>query len=512
MQCDFCLKVNIISRDKQTEVIKNENCVYQTESLTVAQTGSIFDKSGRLLGFSEIVGLYKIHGLNITEIFDGLYNLVVIDRKIEKAFIFHDHLCGQSHVFYHFDGENIFISSSIRNIVNSAKKTEWFLDEDSIGEFINKGYVCENRTLIFDIYKASYMKYTEFNLKSGYVAERNSQSIEYEKKDNITEPRYDRIFDDEVIKCAKGKYAVDFRGDYDSTYIIHHARLNEPERKHIKAYCCTSNAEKKRDALAKICGSFNNTDLTLAEIGKDVLNYLPLLVYITEGTAFDPNAFRDIEVAKALKKDGVTSIISGDGTGGLFSKYFFLGSGKSSDRLQQKVLSAADALKHSGAEKERAERLVNLSVDQSGMIMNYFDISYYNPYLMKKFVQTVYKKSKNGQPRQFHCKAIEENLPQQAAKIATRQSPKVDVLSLFGGSIDAKTISTIASRSYYRTKFACSSDDNRARAIYCLRIIYVELFQTVFLGRNKEKFLTADKFNYSLKAFFPNYFKKGDMK
>lgn len=508
MQNDFCLKVNIISREKETEVLKNVNSVFQTETITLALTGNIFDKSGKALSYSEIVGLYKIHGLNITEIFDGLYNLVVIDRKIEKAFIFHDHLCGQSHVFYHFDAENVYISSSIKNIINHAAETDWYLDEDSIGEFIDKGYIGDNRTLVYDVFKAAYMKYTEINLRSGYIAERAAQNIEYHKRDNVTAERYDRIFDDEVIKCKKGKYAVDFRGDYDSTYIIHHARLNDPPRRHVRAYCCTFNAEKKRGTLEKICDSFKNTDLTLGEIGKDVLNYLPLLVFITEGTAFDPNAFRDVEIAKALKKDEVTNLVSSDGTGGLFSKYFFLGTGKSTDRIQQKVFSAADSLRHAEAEKERAERLINLSVDQSGMIMNYFDIAYHNPYLMKKFVKTVYKKEKTGQPRQFHCKTIESNLPEQAAALATKQSPRIDVLSLFAGSFSAKTISEIASNSYYRKKFARRFTDNRERAIYCLRIIYVELFQTIFLGRNKSKFLNADKFNYSLKAFFPNYFKK----
>ena len=508
MLCDFCLKVNIISREKETEVLKNTDCVYQTETLTVAQTGSIFDRNGRLLNFSEIVGLYKVYGLNITQMFDGLYNLVIIDRKIEKAFIFHDHVCGQSHVFYRFDGENIYISSSVKNIINADPDNEWFLDEDSVGEFIDKGYICENRTMVFDIYKASFMKYTEFNLKSGYVAERNDRNVDYDKKDNVSQPKYDRIFDDEVIKCSKGKYAVEFHGDYDCAYIIHHARLNEPDRKHIRAYCCTVNAEKKRESLSKICSSFKNTDLSLEEIGRDVLNYLPLLVYITEGTAFDCNAFRDIEIAKALKKDGMTAIISGEGTGGLFSRYFFLGAGSGADRLQQKVFSAADALKRSVADKERAQRLINLSLDQSGMIMNYFDIAYYNPYMMKKYVKTVYKKLKNGQLRQFHCKAVEENIPKPAAETATKLTPRVDALSLFSGSIDAKTVSSIASRSYFKTKFPRNYSDNRTKATYCLRIIYVELFQTIFIGRNKEKFLNADRFNYSLKAFFPNFFKK----
>ena len=128
--------------------------------------------------------------------------------------------------------------------------------------------------------------------------------------------------------------------------------------------------------------------------------------------------------------------------------------------------------------------------------------------MMKKFVKTVYKKTKSGQPRLFHCNTIESNVPEQVAKTATKQSPIVDVLSLFSGSIDAKTISEIASRSYYKKVFPRRFTDNREKAIYCLRIIYVELFQTIFLGRNKEKFLGADRFNYSLKAFFPNFFKK----
>lgn len=508
MSCDFCLKVNITAREPDVSVLEDKNCVYKTETLTVVNTGGVFDRSGRLLSISEIVGLYKTHGVNITELFDGLYNLVVVDKKIEKAFIFHDHLCAQSHVFYHFDGESIYISSSIKNIINSAKDSEWIIDEDSVEEFIDKGYVSENRTLIFNIYKASYMKYTEFNLKSGYVAERNSLSIDYEKKDNITEAKYDRIFDDEVIKCTKGKYAVDFKGDYDSTYIIHHARINEPQKKHIKACCCTYNTEKKKAALGKICESFPNTDLILNEMSKDVANYLPLIVYITEGTAFDCNAFRDVEMAKALKKEGIEAIVSSDGVSGLFSRYFFLGTGKNTDRIQEKLMIAADALKNSVSEKQCADKLINLTIDQCGMIMNYFDIDYYNPYMMKKYVKTVYKKVKNGQPFQFHCSSIEENIPGDAAKIATKQSPKVDALSLFRGTIDAKSIAAIASQSDYKKAFPRNFSDNRSRAIYCLRIIYVELFQTIFLGRNKNKFLKADRFNYSLKAFFPKYFKK----
>lgn len=514
MYSDFCLKVNIFTPKTEIEIIKDENCVYRTKSITIAKTGTILDKSGKELSDVEIVKLYQMHGVNITSLFDGLYNLVVADRKIAKAFIFHDHAGGESRVFYTFDGNSIYIASSIKNILNASGDNHWYIDDYSVEEFIDKGYVSENRTLVMDIYKASHKKYTEFNLKSGYIADRNDCAVEYDKKDNLTAPKYDRIFDDAVLGCMHGKYAVNFAGDYDCAYTLYHASINEDENKKVNAYSYVADVSKKKDAYNAICRDMKNVQLHIGQINKDIVNFLPVIVYITEGIAFDANAFRDLEVAMRLKKDGVKNYISSDGVSGIYTKSFYNKLEKNIDDIVKKVTNIAGMLnknrpKDSKANVDAADRLVNLSLAQSGMIMNYFDVRYTNPYMMKKFVKAAYKKVQADNPREFHTKTVEENLPGKASEIATKLQPKVDVLSLFLGSIDAKTISSIVRKSLYSKKFKRAYNDNRSKANYCLRIIYIELFETIFLGNNSKRFLDESrKFNYSLKAFFPSYFKK----
>ena len=514
MYSDFCLKVNISSHSIFTQTVKEEGkVIYRTDTITIAKTGCIVDKSGRALTDAQIVDLYKTHGLNISALFDGLYNLVVVDTKLEKAFIFHDHICGSGHIFYTFDGENIFISSSIKNIINSYSSNEWMLDEFSIEEFVDKGYLTGNRTLIYNIFKTPNNKYTEFNLKNGLVADRNYFFVEYDKKDNITSIRYNRILNESVSKCLKGKYAIGLSNDYDSVYTVFHARKIEPDRKTIKTYSAFSSCKKNAQIANEICKSFDNVESNVTQIHKNVLDFLPLIVYITEGTAFDCNAFKDFEIARMLKRDGASSFVSSDGVDAVFTQHFYEGFDKFTEGFKNKLSSCRDALlkgnKHSRLSKNLfADKFKNGILIQSALIYNYFDVRYFNVYIFRKYLQTVYKKVTADSSTKFHQQSVRENVAENVLKNASSSMKKIDVLSLFTGEFNSKDIALIASKSYFSKKYKRQYTDNREKADYCLRIIYLELFQTIFVGKHSDKMLKTKRFNYSLKAFFPKYFTK----
>lgn len=514
MYSDFCLKVNISSHSIFTQTVKEEGkVIYRTDTITLAKTGCIFDKSGRTLTDAQIVDLYKTHGLNISALFDGLYNLVVVDTKLEKAFIFHDHICGSGHIFYTFDGENIFISSSIKNILNSLSNMEWLLDELSIEEFIDKGYLTGNKTLIYNIFKTPNNKYTEFSLKNGFAADRNDRLVEYDKKDNITSIRYNRIVNESVSKCLQGEYAVGLSNDYDSVYTVHHARQIVPKRKSIKTYSAFSSCEKDAQIANEICKSFDNVESNVTQIHKNVLDFLPLIVYITEGTAFDCNAFKDFETAKMLKRDGVSSFVSSDGVDAVFTQHFYDCPDKYTESFKNKLSYFRNALlkgnKHSTLLKNLfADKFKNGILIQSALIFNYFDVRYFNAYIFKKYLQTVYKKVTADSSTKFHQDSVRENVVENALKHASPSMQKIDVLSLFTGEFNSKDIALIASKSYFSKKYKRQYTDNRDKANYCLRIIYLELFRTIFIGKYSDKMLKTKRFNYSLKAFFPKYFTK----
>ncbi len=505
---DFCLKVDISSNEIVTDILKDENSVFQKGTITIAKTGVIFNKEGKILSDNEIIQLYKSFGIGVTEIFDGLYNLVVVDRKIEKAFIFHDYFCSESRVYYTSDGEEIFISSSIKNIIRFTPEVEWYIDNVSVEEFIDNGYIDENKTMILDIYKTSFKKYTEFNLKTGYIAERNCSSITFDKRTKVDSSKYDRIFDSAVVNCIKGNYAVDFMGDYNSTYILHHAKLNSPKK--IKAYSATL-SETRKNKLAAICDEIKNIDLKIGKIEPDILNYLPIIVYACEATAFDEDAFKEIVLAKLLKKDNVEAVVSSNGADGVFDNSFY----NDFDKIKKSASIIAGLFKNGNQKKATdnnisCDTLVNIKLAQAGMIMNHYGISYLNPYMNRKFVQAVYKTMNPVKSKQFHNNTIKENVSQNATAVAAEKTLKFDVLSLFSESMDSKAISSIAKKSAYWSKFKRKHTDSRTRALYCLRIIYVEIFKIIFLGKNSDKLLSSKNFNYSLKAFFPKYFSKED--
>lgn len=505
---DFCLKVDISSNEIVTDILKDENSVFRKGTITIAKTGVILNKEGKILSDNEIIQLYKRFGIGVTEIFDGLYNLVVVDKKIEKAFIFHDYFCSESRVYYTSDGEEILISSSIKNIIRFTPEVEWYIDNVSVEEFIDNGFVDENKTMILDIYKTSFKKYTEFNLKTGYIAERNCNSISFDKKIKIDASRYDRIFDSAVVNCIKGNYAVDFMGDYNSTYILHHAKLNSPKK--IKAYGVTL-SETRKEKFEKICDGIKNVDLKIGKIESDMLSYLPIIVYSCEAAAFDEDAFKTVVLAKALKKDNVKTVVSSDGADGLFDSSLYT----DFDKIKRSASFIADLFKNGNNKKTadnriEAETLINIKLAQAGMIMNHYGISYLNPYMNRRFVQAVYKTMNPAKSKQFHNNTIKENVSQNVTNLASEKTLKFDILSLFSESMDSIAISAIAKKSAYFNKFKRKHTDSRERALYCLRIIYVEIFKIIFLGKNSEKLLSSENFNYSLKAFFPKYFRKED--
>ena len=510
MLYDVLLKIDLMSSDKNVEILRESNNVLSKNNVIIAKLGNAFDRYGKLLKLDGLYKAYRKYGAETADNLDGVFSFIVIDKDIRKAFIFQDRMAGNIYTYYYFNGESILISNCIRHIVNENLENKWELNSKSVREFLDFGYVNGNKTLLYDIYKTVSGKYTEINLKNGLIADKSLKSLRIKKNSRITIPTYDKTLRQAVLDCPHSRPAVELSYDYDSNYILHLLSNNIPEDREISAFHVSDIGDSKASArVTAICKEYKNTVLHTEQLNDNILFALPKLVYICEGAAFSTDMFKKYTLAKSVNGSGRKSIIMSDGADSVFSFAFhnkIHSLVKKAKNLFNYIVEKFKNKKDIPLYVDPNDELSNITLKNSGIIMNYFDVATVHPYLKKDIIRIAANVVKQDEPKAFHMKSAKANVSADVMHFAKKEINPDDISNLFGGNVSEKMIEEIAKRSEYYQTFNRNYDDKQLQLLYYLKLVYIQIFERIFASKSTEKLLGTENFNYSLKAFFPKFF------
>lgn len=510
---DFCVKIDISSPDKKITVLKDIGCVFTLGDITVITLGNIFDNQGRLLNAQAILKTYNRMKENITSRLDGVYGLVIIDKKRNKAFIFHSRIPGGNYIYYFSDGTDIFISSSLKNILINHNDYEWTLDEQSVEEFIDNGFVPSNRTLLFNIFKNSGGKYTVLNLKNGFTSEKKGVYLKANPGRKASVNEFSASFSHAVEDCVKESCAIEAGYDCGSALLLSSmdkcSAKGMTSSRNANAFCLVpKNRINEIENINMLCRSFSNISPYVKPMSFDILSILPQIVRITEGAVFDRNSIYRYEFANMLGNSSCKSIVLSDGADEIFCSDTFNRRGFAMKQVRYSFdcFKAKFTGKSPLPPRDTYADASCVKLAQNDIFLNCCGISVFRPFYTNKVLDIAKKVSMNrGIALSFKAKCVEKNISGDAVKFIKDTIKDVELMDLFKSESDKNDIARIAKSSSFYRQFRRQFNSKNLLVEYLLRIIYIELFRRIFLNKN-QSFLTAEKLNYSTKNFFPRLF------
>jgi asparagine synthase (glutamine-hydrolysing) len=108
-----------------------------------------------------ILNLYKLHGIDFLQLINGMFSIIIYDRKSKDLYCVRDRL-GVKPLYHLFNKNGEFeISSQLFSIKNKNK-----IDLDSLNLFFDFGYIPSPYSIYKNIFKINPGEFLKYNLKS----------------------------------------------------------------------------------------------------------------------------------------------------------------------------------------------------------------------------------------------------------------------------------------------------------------------------------------------------------
>ena len=274
-----------------------------------------------------ILKAYRKWGIKAVDKFNGMFAIVIYDKKEEKLILIRDRAGIKPFYYYFKDGLFMFASELKSFHQNSSFYKE--IDRDALAQFLMYGYILEPYTIFKHTHKLKAGYYLELKMENGeWKIEKYWDVADYYKK-----PKLD-ISDDEAIKETDKllKSAFEYRmvsdvsvgvflsGGYDSSAVAAILQTNTTQK--INTFTIGFKEKGFDEAVyakqvAKHLGT-NHTEYYCTQ--KDALQIIPTLSEIYDEPFGDSSAIPTILVSKLAKQD-VTVALSADAGDEIFAGY-----------------------------------------------------------------------------------------------------------------------------------------------------------------------------------------------
>ena len=171
-----------------------------------------------LAGLDKLIGIYSDE---ISEIFNGNYFLVAIDKIQKKVYLMRD-VCGVKTGYFTHEKNSLVIGSVMHDV--AARKTQIKYNENAIGQILYSGFLMDGSTVYEDVeelkmgYKLKFNSW--FNLEK---TEKESLSLA-EKDNDLTAAENIKELREQTVKAHKGflgeKNRVFLSGGLDSIAML----------------------------------------------------------------------------------------------------------------------------------------------------------------------------------------------------------------------------------------------------------------------------------------------------
>ena len=288
-----------------------------------------------LLEGISLLGLEKM----ITKL-NGMYAIALWDKKLKILTLIRDRI-GEKPIYFGTvftdNQESIVFSSDIGSFTSlSSKKLD--LEQSSVSEFLNNGWINGPKTIYKDIFKVDpgeYINISFSNLKNNFEINKKK----YWSIDHKCQEKYENLnFDDTVINLkeklinvlkdqlySERKMAIFLSGGIDSTLLAVLAKKELGEN----INCLTCGFEDKifnqeydeTDYARNICNFLKLPHSVKRITSNDVIEILPKMASIFSEPFADISQIGSYLISKKAKELDIVVAIGGDGGDELFGGY-----------------------------------------------------------------------------------------------------------------------------------------------------------------------------------------------
>ena len=312
------------------------NQAFKTENYIVFFSGRLFNVCNKEIHLIEsetaktILNLYTTFGADFLNHIDGSFSLGIIDLKNGEVFIARDRL-GTKPIYYAATDTEFIFANSIKDILSNSSITPC-ISKDEICEIFGFGPAhTPGKTYFKDI----------FSIKPGHYAILNNSGFkEYCYWDLEKETNVDTL--EENISKAKELVISSFNRDYslgsscmlsgglDSSILV---SLASKETSNLKTYSIdyednnihftgsSYQPTEDKDFVKIMADTFNTNHTTFSFTSKELFNslYEAMLAREMPGMADVDSSM--LLFLKAIKKDGINTILSGECSDEIFGGY-----------------------------------------------------------------------------------------------------------------------------------------------------------------------------------------------
>lgn len=408
-------------------LVENEKYgVYENENYVAAVYGRIFT-DGKANDYDQILKLYEEYGNEIVNHLEGIYFLVVFDRKKEEVMVYRDY--NSAELFYYTvkDDHIVYFSNSLKKLLKESKITREMNDSAKI-YLINQGFVPGEQTLLKNVNKidsfcALQMGGTVKQIELDYVFDIPSEEEGKEKWVEVLNRSIAMNFQDVEKAC------IPISSGYDSNYILYY--LNKFTDKDIDMFSVGgSTGVDETGIVAKNIKVYDpgRNQLTVGYTSPDMLQELTDIVWRLEGSAFEHGIFLQYRLASMVAEAGKTVIVCGEGA----NEVMDINYNRSSKTPEESFV--ADRLT-----KHPYECLSGIILKKSAVMLNSFGIEGRYPFANQKFMGIAAAvRNLNQTEKLYHRQVCQEVLDERIIKNIIIVGGNTSLRSLFNNSAEVE--------------------------------------------------------------------------
>lgn len=501
-QCCFKIKYH---KNLKIEKLNVKGDILENENILLFFIGKIFDTKKNILELTNICTLYLKYGKKVVNYLDGTYSLIIIDKRKKRLYVFQDYFGSNQNIYFYDDRTEIIISNELKQIIKN-KNIDWQIDLKSVKNFLDKGFITNEDTLVKFIHKVPGKKYLEINLNNAkYKIKRNIFVKNIYNIKKVNSDSYVKTMEEICDSSKCENIGVTISSGYDTNFLVYNLRKNNNK---LKAFSIGGTIGRNEVPNSYFISKYyKNIDFHSKLVDDNSLINYPEIIFALEGAIYESGIFLQYELAKLIKDNNIENMILGDCADQVLHYNLYHPISKFIDKTKYYLKNYAQLCKGISIKpyKDIYEMASYKVLKKSGILMSYYGINAQYPYLRREFVETAKRiVIKGDNNKSYHKDIIHKTLPLEIVKILKKIGGATDLKTLFIGKISLNNIREVAQNSkYYKKK---KFNDEFYEIDYFMKIIYLEIFERMFI---KEKIIDNENKN-NLFYYFPELDKENE--
>lgn len=435
--------------------------------------------------------LYAKYGLQLCEHLRGLYTLVICLAN-GTTVLFQDEFGGALPLYFAPTQSGYCVSTSLGKLLRSTGLPR-ALDTHSAELFLHYGVVPGARTLVQGVRKLPQMRIavlrTPFSLSW-----RLNRYAKTGPDEMPGEAEYFSTFGESLRASCEditGPLCTALSGGYDSNLILH--TLREQTDAPIEALSVGGRSGVDETGVAaQLAALRGNVRFRSRLVGPQTLEHLPDMVFRLQGAVYERGIFLQYELAELARQANASYVILGEGADQVMDVQY-----------GQPLAFLMRALR--GIRLPPREMLGLVVLKKNALMLRGVGITPRYPYLHERFVPTARALARqNGTSKAFHKRAVSGALPPEAAVLLQKVGGSTQLKPLFADDLSYERVCAAVRRLPLNRPGRRIRDRYGAEEAlrnYCLAMLYLHLFERIFLSGEYDSRFDLPRLDEPLSAF-----------